>query len=286
MNHSKLINMFFKKPSYQLIQPKPCLENWDEMTPTEQGRFCQKCSKEVVNFTHFTDKQIIQFFKNTNGEICSRTLKSQLNRPLQFSLTPSNKFKKVPLLISGLMTANLSIAQVNQPAKKIEKMTKMEMVKREKTPTVKNKIKFNGKISGVVIDQKSDMPLARVKVVVKNTSLFVKSNSDGSFQLEVPTPFLHEEVLFLEFSRYGYERLQHSILLNDYNATPFFKMTEEQKIDCQPKIYGGVTVLSTTSITIPPINYKDLKFSQRLKIRFKVLLFKFKRVFKKKTDEN
>jgi len=35
----------------QLSIPEPCHENWHQMTPTEQGRFCNACSKEVVDFS-------------------------------------------------------------------------------------------------------------------------------------------------------------------------------------------------------------------------------------------
>ncbi|MBN4070922.1 hypothetical protein JYT72_00300 [Crocinitomix catalasitica] len=29
--------------------PEPCHENWNEMSPTEKGRFCEKCSKEILD---------------------------------------------------------------------------------------------------------------------------------------------------------------------------------------------------------------------------------------------
>jgi hypothetical protein len=31
--------------------PEPCDENWDKMTPTEQGAFCKKCAIDVMDFT-------------------------------------------------------------------------------------------------------------------------------------------------------------------------------------------------------------------------------------------
>lgn len=31
--------------------PDPCDENWDKMTPTEKGAFCQKCAIDVTDFT-------------------------------------------------------------------------------------------------------------------------------------------------------------------------------------------------------------------------------------------
>ena len=42
-----------KKPIAITI-PKPCHEDWTSMTPTEQGKHCAVCSKEVIDFTAHT----------------------------------------------------------------------------------------------------------------------------------------------------------------------------------------------------------------------------------------
>ena len=43
----------------QLSIPEPCHENWQQMTPTEQGRYCNACAKEVVVLT----KESIEHFQ-------------------------------------------------------------------------------------------------------------------------------------------------------------------------------------------------------------------------------
>src|SRR5688572_33325629 len=68
----------------QLSIPKPCHENWDAMTPVEKGRFCGSCQKQVVDFSHMTDREIAMFFKKpTTGSVCGRFMEDQLNRDME-----------------------------------------------------------------------------------------------------------------------------------------------------------------------------------------------------------
>ncbi len=70
--------------------PEPCHENWDAMTPMQQGRFCQSCSKTVVDFSNMADQQIIDTLKKAAGNTCGRFTEDQLTRPL---------IKQIPLYL-------------------------------------------------------------------------------------------------------------------------------------------------------------------------------------------
>lgn len=59
--------------------PKPCNENWNEMTPEQQGAFCNVCSKVVVDFSNMSDEEVLSYFENKKGEkTCGRFRASQL----------------------------------------------------------------------------------------------------------------------------------------------------------------------------------------------------------------
>jgi hypothetical protein len=65
---------------YKLTIPEPCTENWEEMTPQENGRFCLSCSKTVVDFTSMLPNEVQHFFiQNQNQNICGRFKNSQLD---------------------------------------------------------------------------------------------------------------------------------------------------------------------------------------------------------------
>ena len=74
----------------------PCSEDWDKMTESDAGRFCQKCEKDVVDFRDMTSEEILQFFRQNTGKVCSRIKKGQLrefNRRYQELPSSSNILK-------------------------------------------------------------------------------------------------------------------------------------------------------------------------------------------------
>jgi hypothetical protein len=65
----------------QLHVAEPCHENWDNMSPSEKGRFCDACQKQVVDFSGMSDREIAQFFKKpSTGSVCGRFMNDQLDR--------------------------------------------------------------------------------------------------------------------------------------------------------------------------------------------------------------
>ena len=60
--------------------PKPCHEDWNKMAPNEQGSFCMKCAKTVVDFTKKTTEEIKDFLTEQSGKkICGRFMNEQLD---------------------------------------------------------------------------------------------------------------------------------------------------------------------------------------------------------------
>ena len=60
--------------------PSPCNENWDTMLPEEKGRFCQLCTKTVIDFTDYSEEEINAYFsKNKESKTCGRFKKEQLS---------------------------------------------------------------------------------------------------------------------------------------------------------------------------------------------------------------
>jgi hypothetical protein len=74
-----LINRLFMNKFYITV-PKPCHENWEGMTPAEQGRFCGSCQKTVIDFTNMSDRELVAYFKKPAESMCGRFYPDQLDR--------------------------------------------------------------------------------------------------------------------------------------------------------------------------------------------------------------
>ena len=71
---------------------EPCNQDWNSMTETEQGRFCDSCSKTVVDFTLMSDAQLINYFlEHANEKTCGRLFTDQLDTALS---APPEQMKK------------------------------------------------------------------------------------------------------------------------------------------------------------------------------------------------
>ncbi|MGE8378088.1 MAG: hypothetical protein ACN6PN_07045 [Sphingobacterium sp.] len=70
-----------------------CTADWGKMTAQEQGRFCGKCEKVVVDFSEMSDQEIVDQIKKSSKGLCGRFYEDQLLRELDASVS----FAKNPL---------------------------------------------------------------------------------------------------------------------------------------------------------------------------------------------
>ncbi len=70
-------------PKYSISIPKPCHEDWNQMTPEQKGRFCGVCNKTVVDFTNKTTTEVDQIIDEKKSEkICGRFNSTQIAGPV------------------------------------------------------------------------------------------------------------------------------------------------------------------------------------------------------------
>lgn len=110
-----------KIKKFTISIPEPCTEKWNNMTPTERGKFCSHCQKEVIDFSTKTDSEIANFIKQNKGNLCGRFKTTQLNK--EYNYTEQEKYsnlKYAAALALGLLTVENAIGQNNNSKTEIK----------------------------------------------------------------------------------------------------------------------------------------------------------------------
>ncbi len=67
--------------TYKINVTNPCSNNWDEMEMVLGGKYCNQCSKTVIDFTTKSEQEIKDYFiKNTHLKICGRFNNNQIDK--------------------------------------------------------------------------------------------------------------------------------------------------------------------------------------------------------------
>lgn len=200
--------------SLQLSVPQPCHEDWQNMITVEQGRFCNSCKKNVIDFSLMSDGEIRRYFSTRTSSICGRFYSDQLNRNIDFP-----KRKTIPWL--------KYFFQFTLPALLVS--MKLQAQKKDSIPVVEVtscwKGTVKGKFTGVVNDPKSEnveitgkvtdnhgSRLRDVSVLIKGTRTGTFTDTNGMFKIFSPEK---TETVVLAISCVGFQSVEQRINVND-----------------------------------------------------------------------
>lgn len=162
-----------------------CNQDFNSMTTSEGGRHCTSCDKLVVDFTAFSNQEILQYFENyQSNKTCGRFSAEQLpsvNRQLRLNQTSKAKKLVASLATTAVLSATSLSAQqeiIDQPPLHIE-VLKKSGVPNDSTFVLK----------GQVVDSYSNEPLLFVPVVIENTRYKTETDLDGNFEIVVNRTF-------------------------------------------------------------------------------------------------
>src|SRR6218665_539984 len=118
-----------KKNSVKLMVEDPCHEDWDKMSPTEQGRFCNSCQKVVIDFSSLSDTAVLQLLEKNKGvEMCGQFHPQQLERNLHHGYTENSLFSLRSVLLGATITSLLSLESCKSNKNVVGKMYVQETV--------------------------------------------------------------------------------------------------------------------------------------------------------------
>jgi len=246
----------------------PCHEDWNKMSTTDKGRFCQSCSKQVVDFSLLSDKQILEYFSKQKGNTCGRFRDDQLNRFLD-TQPAKNKgpfWKWFVTVGLGIWFSNKSVAQTSKG--KISRDVQAQSVDTsdviitgmcfspipaDKKYSKQKEIHLKGKIVS-----EAGEPLAGASISL-NGKAYKISADDGTFSMNAKLP-INKDNVELSFSSIGYETQTLKISAKDkkdflVELTPkAIELKEvvvtgygvQGKVSC---INGSVTNVRSTTLT-------------------------------------
>ena len=144
-----------KQPkSIQISVPNPCHEDWNKMTHQEQGRFCSRCQKCVLDFTGYTDEQLYNYLlAHKNERICGRVHISQTNRAIQLPAQPHSALYKW-VIAAGLVLIFTATPESNTFAQ--APLTEQTAPNFTAPQNKDNNNNSTGKIEGVVLDENGE----------------------------------------------------------------------------------------------------------------------------------
>ncbi|NQY07628.1 MAG: hypothetical protein HRT68_15890, partial [Flavobacteriaceae bacterium] len=162
--------------------PEPCHEDWSKMTPVEQGRHCDVCSKNVVDFTTFSDEAIYKYF-NKYDNLCGRFNSSQLDRSIALQRKETPNY--LSYAFSGLLSLSLLTTTKTNAAPDLQGSPVIHVQQNT--------------IKGIVIDAFGNH-LSDVIIEVKSSGVTTKTDHTGYYVIEAKLGDI------LEFSSNPFEK--------------------------------------------------------------------------------
>ncbi|OUJ73534.1 hypothetical protein BXP70_14155 [Hymenobacter crusticola] len=173
------------------------------MTPTAHGRHCAACAKVVVDFTKFTDAELLVWLHQQAGQpTCGRFRTDQLKRELRPTVAPR------PRSWRAWLAAAVAVWGLREGAANPSKaQTSTEQRQRQGEPiSIADYVQQPVVIRGIVTDSASHEALPAVTVLLAGTNLGVATNATGQFELTIPADIWAASTKHLAVSYIGFVR--------------------------------------------------------------------------------
>ena len=165
-------------PFKSSLVPNQCHEDWDKMTPTEQGKFCKLCNKTVHDLTSANYIQIHRTAQEHNNELCIRVdeRRARFTGLQRRALRRAKRFAIAAMLVFGSsLFAFGEGTDVNS----------CQSILKEYTAAPKLKQRFRGK--AMDIDNKLSLPNTRLIIFLDGDRITtVTTDDDGYFDVVLP----------------------------------------------------------------------------------------------------
>ena len=228
--------------STQLEIPKPCHEDWDEMTPGAQGRFCGSCQKTVVDFSLMSDQQVLEYFSITHGNICGRFANDQLNRSLEE--VKNIKKSKWRFVLNLMMPAFLISGKVySQGSPRVKVCTQKVDNRNKNFDRPVSEKKEEDLLNFTVVDYLTGDPIPFASIRWVGSSNVISSNEKGEFFMSAARVGENK----LEISCIGYETATYPVF-NHWTPITYQLKKAYKELEPVSVVGFGATVKGRTVV--------------------------------------
>jgi hypothetical protein len=228
----------------------PCQENWENMHVVPEGKYCNLCSKKVLDLTQTANDEILKILESSNGQICGRIYKYQSDKEtydFENRIPDYKKKKNYSGLITGLALVT-SLNGINVEARATEKpliqISENKDVKSKK-PEKEKTSDDNFIISGKLINSETGKPLDNIEItLITLYKIFkVRTNQNGEYKMTIPEFYINKKknVLHLDFGGYNDKNY---ILTKDELRNKKFSFKDDE-INDMLIIAGGISIKKT-----------------------------------------
>ncbi len=225
-------------PDVTFTIAEPCHENWQNMTPNEQGRFCNSCKKDVVDFSVMTDEQVYTALLKGDANMCGRLSNKQLEKGIRYAVVKRNYWYKyvIGFLFPVLLYTKQASAQKGMIAISPDVKTQSKNGKLNPVLTVKD-FEFSGKI----LDATTNELIGNGIITIKETGKEILIGEKGSFTITSKTS---NSTVTVAIEALGYQSREMVISIPANNF-----IMKEETIYLRRKIIPleNVTILSNST---------------------------------------
>jgi len=233
--------------------PEPCHENWQQMTPNEQGRHCMSCQKTVVDFTLMSDQEVLDYISRASSSVCGRFNNHQLDKTYgEKKIKPSFSFRYAwnVVVATFLLTGSAAAGQTNKAQQKKAPVERKEKIKFKDIPITQGEVEFvkrdpvpkpkavaSGmaaltkghsmadrtkyampalKMFGFIRDSATKKPVGFASVRVKGVEQGISADENGRYELPMVGT---DGKVTLVVSAIGYATREYVVPANSFKAT-------------------------------------------------------------------
>lgn len=238
-----------------LAIPQPCHQDWQNMSPTQQGRFCNSCAKQVIDFTTMSDTEVLHYFLDKKNEnVCGRMYPDQLNRTVTKPVYPKMKkfwyWNYAAMLLLFFSKSNGAKAQgkisvVTTEAKTPDISMAVAGVVGNVTSHTENVKTIHGKIS-----DNNGEALPGASVIIKATNKGVATDAEGNYTLKT-----NSQNAVLQISSVGFETKEVKLeSLTKYDVTLNVKLN----LQLMGEVITVGAIIASDGDYFPPPNPKHI----------------------------